>query len=723
MPETINRRTFFKTAGSIGGLSLFPIPMLSCGTGIQEGVRPVKEYDIFAKYAPAKKILIYDTTQLQEEFPQAAEKELWLLRALCTILQGLINRVEPRLFLRHEAKAVDWLKVYQQQGHDFITEAAASLQFLLEQYAPSLAGYIIFDPDNLHSLNVAQTWASLENWLVILPELEDTAIRLGLQKKQDLRGQWPDRMSAYEWAFANLFPRCSKHVLGDCCMDFPFFPSTATWQIRDFLVANHAFTVDLSASLRQRREYRLLDKIYAAVQFPAGMWGWHCTRDHEHYAVERAARQGVYTLCAASSPNLTVHGAFPSLSHAPVKQKPSPRKNLVAEKNKVYIALMMTDGDSLWAMETQQMHNWGMEQRRDFPLSWGFLPLLADTAPAMYRYFIDNMKPADYMVAGPSGAGYTYPHLYPDPKQFLAYTKHYMQRCGLEIVNITNWNDYTNWQEVDLPWFNPLLYRELDNCLGYVRGMGESAFESHYNFSDKPYLFCGEGIHRNDQDDVATMKNFIDANPNRPLFIFSLINVAVSMERIQNVVTSLESETVEFVRLDDLMHLIKSAFSQKLISEDLYPNRTGNEGILRREAPANWQGTAKQLRALIPILNAATQEKALAAMNSEAARLSPGQKITAEDQADVLAYALCSAMFSLVKDTLNRQGIYVNAKQPSVDAFMAKCGNWPGSESILQLNTMWQEWDRSTFAWQRVVEIGRALLQVHEEAKRLFDQE
>jgi len=36
---------------------------------------------------------------------------------------------------------------------------------------------------------------------------------------------------------------------------------------------------------------------------------------------------------------------------------------------------------------------------------------------------------------------------------------------------------------------------------------------------------------------------------------------------------------------------------------------------------------------------------------------------------------------------------------------------------------MWQEWDRSTFAWQRVVEIGRALLQVHEEAKRLFDQE
>jgi len=721
MSESIKRRSFLKTSGSVAGLSMLPMHLMRCTADRPMQPTP-QEYDIFAKYALPEKIIRFDTTKLVEEFPQADARTLWVLTTLTTILQGLINRVQPALYLRHSPRAVDWLDLYKKQGHPFTYTEAASLTSLLELYAPSLAGYIIMDPANLHSMNVAQTWASLENWLVILPEMEPTAMRLGLTKKQDLRGRWPDRLSAYEWAFENLFPECSKHVFGDCCMDFPIFPSTATFQICDFLVANKAFTVDLSASLRQRREYRLLDKIYAEAQFPAGMWGWHCTRDHEHYAVERAARKGVYTLCAAASPNLTIHGAFPSDGRPGFKQKPSPRKNHTAEKNKVYIALMMTDGDSLWAMDTLQMYNWGMEHRGTFPLSWGFLPLLADTAPAMYQYYIDHMKSCDYMVAGPSGAGYTYPHLYPDPKQFLAYTAHYMKKCGLDIVNITNWNDYTNWQEVDLPEFNPLLFKELNHCLGYVRGMGESAVEPHYNFGDKPYLFCGEGIHMNDKDDVATMKNFIDANPNRPLFIFSLINVAVSMERIQKVVDALQSESVEFVRLDDLMHLVKNAYAQKLITEDLYPNRVGNARILSREARTSWKNTAKTMRTLIPILQAGNETKALELMNTEAAGLSLGQKITEEDKTDILAYALCTSMFSLVKDVLNLDGVYVNVKQASVDQFMEKYGKWAGAGSILQLNDLWRQWDQSVFAWQQVVDIGRSFLQVYQEAEKLFER-
>ena len=180
-------------------------------------------------------------------------------------------------------------------------------------------------------------------------------------------------------------------------------------------------------------------------------------------------------------------------------------------------------------------------------MTWGFLPLLADLAPAMYLYYINEMKDNDYMIAGPAGAGYTYSHMYADPRKFLRYSKFYMQKCGLEIVNITNWNDYTNWQEVDLPDFNPMLFQELDHCLGYVRGMGESAFEPHFNFGDKPYVFCGEGIHRNDKDDVDTIKSFIEANPNRPLFIFSLINIATKLERIQKVVDSLKNYDIEYV--------------------------------------------------------------------------------------------------------------------------------------------------------------------------------
>jgi hypothetical protein len=355
-------------------------------------------------------------------------------------------------------------------------------------------------------------------------------------------------------------------------------------------------------------------------------------------------------------------------------------------------------------------------------MTWGFLPLVADLAPAMYLHYIDEMKDNDYMVAGPSGAGYTYPFMYADPRQFLRYTKYYMQKCGLEIVNITNWNDYTNWQEVDLPGFNPLLFQELDNCLGYVRGMGESAFEPHYNFADKPYVFCGEGIHRADKDDVDTIKNFIEANPNRPLFIFSLINIATKMDRIQKVVQSLDTYDIEYVRLDDFMHLLKSAYVQGLISEDLYPNREGNEKILAKEAPAAWQGTKAAVKRIEPVILAANEEEALLELNSDAAYLAQGQLITDEDKTDILAFALCENMFGMAKNVLNLQGIYVNLRKESIERMTALFKDWPGIGSLNQLMKMWEEWEDRIFVWQEVVAIGKDFLKVCEEADRLFQK-
>lgn len=720
MRSTCDRRSFLKTVSSIGGISLLPIGWAGCDSELKGYGYTPKKYDIFAKYKTPKKLVRFDTLNLAQEFPDADRKQMWILRSVITIFQGLINRIEPRIYLKHGANDVDWLGIYKSEGHDFEVEQVKSIQDLISMFAGSLAGYVVFDPDMLDSLNIAQTWASLENWLVIAPEMESMLQKTGLQKKQDLRGRWQGRVPAYQWAFKNLFPRCSKHVVGDCCIDFPHHPSDGSYHIRDFLVANNAFTFDLSAALRQRQEYRLLDKIYASLEFPAGVWGWHDSRDHEHWAVDRAARKGVYTICAVGGPNLTVHGGVKPQSEAIPKQKPSPRKNLVAEEDKIYLAFMMTDGDALWVMDTLQLHNWASEKRGDFPLSWGFLPLLADIAPAMYSYYVKKMLPNDYMVAGPSGAGYTYPHMYPDPKQFLKYTKFYMQKCGLEIVNITNWNDYTHWQEVDLPWFNPLLFSELDNCLGYVRGMGESAFEPHYNLADKPFIFCGEGIHRGDRDDVATIKNFIDANPNRPLFVFCLINVAVSMERIKKVVDSLQHYHIEYVRLDDFMRLIKSARMQNLITEELYPNRKGNGQILANEAPASWEGTKKNIEVLVPILQAVDEAQALALMNAEEAGLALGQRITEEDKADILAFALCTSMFSLVKNVLNYQGIYVNLRQESVDKFMELHGAWKGAGSVAKLFSLWKNWEQMTFSWQEVVEIGCGFLKVSRQADKLI---
>jgi hypothetical protein len=124
-----------------------------------------------------------------------------------------------------------------------------------------------------------------------------------------------------------------------------------------------------------------------------------------------------------------------------------------------------------------------------------------------------------------------------------------MQNTGLRAVHMTNWDDEHWWQEVDLPGFVKLLREELPDCLGYVRGLGESAFERHYIGGGPPYIFCGEGIHR-DSDVYSTITDFVNANRNRPLFIFSLVNFNVSLKRMKEAIDRFPKDQYRLVRLD-----------------------------------------------------------------------------------------------------------------------------------------------------------------------------
>ena len=250
--------------------------------------------------------------------------------------------------------------------------------------------------------------------------------------------------------------------------------------------------------------------------------------------------------------------------------------------------------------------------------------------------------------------------------------------------------------------------------------MGESALEPHYNLADKPYVFCGEGLHVPDKDDVATMRSFIEANPNRPLFIYCLANVAISLERLQKIVNGLKDFDVEYVRLDDFLHLIRSARQRNLITEDLYPNRAGNEQILAEEASSRWAGTKRRIERLIPILDAKTEEEALQKLNADEVGLALGQEITDDDKADVLAFALCEAMFALVKNVLNRKRIYVNRKMDAIDKFQEFYGHWEGAGALRHLTDLWNNWDQKKIGWPAAVRSGRDLVKVAKQASTLF---
>ena len=107
-------------------------------------------------------------------------------------------------------------------------------------------------------------------------------------------------------------------------------------------------------------------------------------------------------------------------------------------------------------------------------------------------------------------------------------------------------------------------------------------------------------------------------------------------------------------------------------------------------------------------------------MNTEEAGLALGQEITDEDKADVLGFELCKNMFSLVKNVLNYNEIYVNKRIESIDQFVKMFPKWDGVDALPKLVHIWQNWDDLTFKWDDIVSMGRGLYKVSQQADKMI---
>ncbi len=150
--------------------------------------------------------------------------------------------------------------------------------------------------------------------------------------------------------------------------------------------------------------------------------------------VARSATHGFFVLCNLRSPNLTVHSGV--ASDIPLKQgKPELRRAL---KDKKYVSFILSDGDAIWDLINFQNLNWLKPDRGSFPFSWEMQPLMIHLGPGIMRYYYDTMTGNDYFVAGPSGAGYTYPSLFKDRRWYLRFSRHYTDFCDIRSILIMN---------------------------------------------------------------------------------------------------------------------------------------------------------------------------------------------------------------------------------------------------------------------------------------------
>ena len=387
---------------------------------IYEPVDTVKPYPEFwpQSHPAAKELLVVDVSEY------APEVEFAL-----SVLQGLVNRSTPRLYLLHTRYARQdraWLDELHLEG---FTSREVSVDEAWSQFKGEIKGAVVYDAsimeeigayysNKLNQTNVLMMIGALEDAVPLTPEMNQS---LGLPVVFDARGRWANQYDMMRWAYLQLFPRMNHRLLAT---NYP-----GIFLITDYLVSFKVFTFWFPEH-RTTIEENLLRGILASTPPNSPILGWWfdwmpSIKDPHHRdadavmegpGVLRGSFFGKFLTASHEATNLTVHSGVPLL---PLKHKTPARP--AYDPSKIYYTFMISDGDNLGEalmMRTRDLQ-WDKPERGAVPMGWSFAPATSRLAPTVQNYYLRTATPNDVLMGG-LGAGYTEPELYlrAFPKQF-----------------------------------------------------------------------------------------------------------------------------------------------------------------------------------------------------------------------------------------------------------------------------------------------------------------
>ncbi|HEY3506188.1 MAG TPA: GxGYxYP domain-containing protein [Actinocatenispora sp.] len=342
---------------------------------------------------------------------------------LVASLQGLVNRTRPRIATLRPADegGLTWFRT---AGLRYRT--ASDGWELLRKYRSVVRGVVVTDPDLPATRNLATTIAGLRDAVVAAPEQLDRLA--GLPVVADLRGRFADEIAAYTWAVDTLWPDTDHRLL------VGLDPEATLGDLREYAVATKALTLWIHPDVPESRA--IGDRVMAGMAPGSAFLGWWPAGvGGESDGTELTSRHGLIVLAADHSQNLTVFGGV----RAPVsdRQRALPVPTL---DNRVYVTFSMTEGDNLQYNQHKMRQLWDDPARGSVPINWSTNPLLVDAAPTFLSHYQRTASRNDYLMAGPSGAGYAYPSPWPDDAlgAFTGMTARYMRRTGMDSAVILN---------------------------------------------------------------------------------------------------------------------------------------------------------------------------------------------------------------------------------------------------------------------------------------------
>ena len=349
-------------------------------------------------------------------------------RASIAVLQGIVNRAQPRI-LTMGGNQEEPLELWPQElglAYSFVDDWTT----LVLKYLGLLHGLIIYNPDMHDTLNLATTAAGLSDCLVASPELAETlsAAPYNLPVVTDFRAlPITNRLEAYEYLYDNYWPQCSKRLLVG-------LSPTEHMPLRDLSAALGCAVLWMDPVVEE--EEALLKRFFDDLETGAYYAGWW---PQEGDGIGFSTRAGIPTVPADHFMNYSVYsGMERKVSPPAVPEKPA------LQEGKIYVTLNYSDGDNIQYIQHALRRDslWENPDRGRVPIGWTFSPMLLDAAPQMIEYFFQTATPNDVLLSGPSGAGYATVGDWRSISALKAYTgrtNDYFERTGINVITTWGW--------------------------------------------------------------------------------------------------------------------------------------------------------------------------------------------------------------------------------------------------------------------------------------------
>jgi hypothetical protein len=351
-------------------------------------------------------------------------------RLAATTLEGAYNQLQGpnRLYVVWNPDDQTWLNAGVLRGVRRSTlpgrgrGATGQLNALLAEYGHDIKGAVITNPSDLDTVNLATTMAGIDDAMVATPSQLRLLQRYGIPVLYSFVGQrFPSPTAAYQWEFANLFPK-TNHA------DLVVLNPECAGSLRDYIIATKSFVFYLTST--NPAEEPLMNQIIRSRPANTPILGYVAD---ERPDVADLSSLGHFLNVSDFMQNESDFAAVPSLPRL-VQPRPRPVR---AEQNTVYVAFLVSDGDNAQYVEHHMFDFWpGDADLGAVPEGWTIAPGMADFAPSLIGWYYRHLPRDEELLAGPSGVGYATQMTGTDLRRFARLSGAFDRKDSMSTVDL-----------------------------------------------------------------------------------------------------------------------------------------------------------------------------------------------------------------------------------------------------------------------------------------------